>query len=63
MKHDENPVAYAVKNGVVHFQIWYEKDMAERVASEQQKRHDLSGSIAAFHVVPLYEKSVGEAYV
>ena len=63
MNYDENPVAYAVKNGVVHFQIWYEKDMAERVASEQQKRHDLSGSIAAFHVVPLYEKSVGEADV
>lgn len=52
---DATPVAYEVRNGLVGFQIWYEKDMADRVAAEQQKRHDLSGSLAAFHVVPLFE--------
>ena len=60
MEQENKPVAWAVKNGVCHFQIWYEKDMADRVAAEQQKRHDLSGSLAAFHVVQLYEHNTEE---
>ena len=55
MENKNKPVAYEVRNGLVSFQIWSEKEMADRVAAEQQKRHDLSGSLAAFHVVPLYE--------
>ena len=56
MSIEENKaVAWLVRNGVVDFQLWNDKEMAYRVAAEQQKKHDLSGSLAAFHVVPLYE--------
>lgn len=48
------PVAWMVMNGVVNYQLIGSKSAANALAIEMQKRHDLSGSIAAFHVHPLY---------
>ena len=48
------PVAYQVRNGLVDVAIYQQLIDAENYANDQQKRHDLSGSLAHFCVVPLY---------
>ena len=51
---DQEPVAWCVMNGVSRYQLLKTKVVADALAAEMQKRHDLSGSIAAFHVKPAY---------
>ena len=48
------PVAWFVMNGVSKYQICGAKAPADALCYEMQMRHDLSGSLAAFHVLPLY---------
>ena len=48
------PVAWMVKNGFVCSMIYRSKKDADNYAADQQKRHDLSGSLASFCVIPLY---------
>ena len=50
----QEPVAYYVMNGAALFQLFRSKSQADALAYDLQKRHDLSGSLAHFHVVPLY---------
>lgn len=52
-KTDE-PVAWVVMNGLSKYQVCGAKAPADALCAEMQKRHDLSGSLAAFHVQPLY---------
>lgn len=51
---DAEPVAWMVKNGFVCSMIYRSKKDADNYAADQQKRHDLSGSLASFCVIPLY---------
>ena len=51
---EQEPVAYYVMNGSALFQLFRSKSQADALAYDLQKRHDLSGSPAHFHVVPLY---------
>ena len=51
---EPEPVAYQVRNGWVNIALYERQIDAENYAKDQQKRHDLSGSIAHFCVVPLY---------
>lgn len=51
---EQEPVAYYVMNGSALFQLFRSKSQADALAYDLQKRHDLSGSLAHFHVVPLY---------
>ena len=51
---EQEPVAYYVMNGAALFQLFRSKSQADALAYDLQKRHDLSGSPAHFHVVPLY---------
>lgn len=53
---EQEPVAYYVMNGVALFQLFRSKSQADALAYDLQKRHDLSGSPAHFHVVPLYTR-------
>lgn len=48
------PVAWEVRNGVVTHDFYKTAEDAEEVARDMQKSHDLSGSIAAFNVRPVY---------
>ena len=48
------PVAWVVMNGLSKYQVCGAKAPADALCAEMQKRHDLSGSLAAFHVQPLY---------
>lgn len=50
----DEPVAWVVMNGLSKYQVCGAKAPANALCSEMQKRHDLSGSLAAFHVQPLY---------
>ena len=52
----QEPVAYYVMNGAALFQLFRSKSQADALAYDLQKRHDLSGSLAHFHVVPLYTR-------
>lgn len=51
---ESEPVAWMVKNGFVCSMIYRSKKDADNYAADQQKRHDLSGSLASFCVIPLY---------
>ena len=51
---EQEPVAYYVMNGAALFQLFRSKSQADALAYDLQKRHDVSGSPAHFHVVPLY---------
>ena len=51
---EPEPVAYQVRNGWVNVAIYQRQIDADNYAKDQQKRHDLSGSLAHFCVVPLY---------
>ena len=51
---EQEPVAYYVMNGAALFQLFRSKSQADALANDLQKRHDLSGSLAHFHVVPLH---------
>ena len=53
---EQEPVAYYVMNGAALFQLFKSKSQADALAYDLQKRHDLSGSLAHFHVVPLYTR-------
>jgi hypothetical protein len=53
---EQEPVAYYVMNGAALFQLFRSKSQAEALVYDLQKRHDLSGSPAHFHVVPLYTR-------
>lgn len=50
----EEPVAWAVYNGWSRICFYMTEDAARDHAQKAQKNHDLSGSLAAFRVVPLY---------
>ena len=51
---EQEPVAYYVMNGAALFQLFRSKSQADALAYDLQTRHDVSGSPAHFHVVPLY---------
>jgi hypothetical protein len=51
---EQEPVAWMVMNGVCNYQLCWSKKQADALCAEMQKQHDLSGSLAAFHVAPLY---------
>ena len=51
---EPEPVVYQVRNGWVNIALYERQIDAENYAKDQQKRHDLSGSLAHFCVVPLY---------
>lgn len=53
---EQEPVAYYVMNGAALFQLFRSKSQADALAYDLQKRHDVSGSPAHFHVVPLYTR-------
>ncbi|WP_261533330.1 hypothetical protein, partial [Burkholderia multivorans] len=48
------PVAWAVYNGWSRICFYMTEEDARDHAQKAQKNHDLSGSLAAFRVVPLY---------
>jgi hypothetical protein len=50
---EAEPVAWMVMNGVCSYQLCGSEKSAIHLRDEMQKRHDLSGSLAAFHVRPL----------
>ncbi len=50
----QEPVAWQILNGVCHAGIRSTEDLAKEAAAGMQKTHDLAGSLAAFHVRPLY---------
>lgn len=50
----QEPVAWQILNGVCHAGIRSTEDLAKEAAAGMQKTHDLGGSLAAFHVRPLY---------
>ncbi|CAJ2836655.1 hypothetical protein [Burkholderia pseudomallei] len=50
----DEPVAWAVYNGWSRICFYMTEDAARDHAQKAQKNHDLSGSLAAFRVVPLY---------
>ena len=51
---EPEPVAWQVRNGWASVAIYQRQIDADNYAADQQKRHDLSGSLASFCVVPLY---------
>ena len=51
---EAQPVAWAVYNGWSRICFYMTEDDARDHAQKAQKNHDLSGSLAAFRVVPLY---------
>lgn len=51
---ENEPVRYALYNGVVLDSTFASRERAEEFARTCQRHHDLSGSIASFHVKPLY---------
>lgn len=51
---EPEPVAFQVRNGWASVAIYQRQIDAENYAKDQQKRHDLSGSLTSFRVVPLY---------
>ncbi|HEF4749713.1 TPA: hypothetical protein SAO13_003717 [Burkholderia multivorans] len=53
-KSNEMPVAWAVYNGWSRICFYMTEEDARDHAQKAQKNHDLSGSLAAFRVVPLY---------
>ncbi|MDR8873591.1 hypothetical protein [Burkholderia multivorans] len=50
----DEPVAWAVYNGWSRICFYMTEEDARDHAQKAQKNHDLSGSLAAFRVVPLY---------
>lgn len=54
MSDEQNPVAWMVRDGVVDYQLVKRKEQADHLVAELQKRHDLSGALAAFNAVALY---------
>ncbi|MEM5424716.1 hypothetical protein [Paraburkholderia ferrariae] len=57
------PVAWAVYNGVARIAFYMSEEGATDHAKAAQRSHDLSGSLAAFHVKPLYAAPVAPAAV
>lgn len=51
---EQKPVAWMIMNGDWDYQLMWSKQHADALSAELQERHDLSGSLAAFHVMPLY---------
>lgn len=56
------PVAWQILNGVCHAGIRSSEALAKEAAAGMQKTHDLGGSLAAFHVRPLYAAPVAQQY-
>lgn len=54
----QEPVAWAVKNGLVLDCVKHSEKRALASAAEPQKRHDLSGSLAAYRVEALFARPV-----
>ena len=50
----QEPVVWQILNGVCHAGIRSSEYLAKEAAVIMQKTHDLDGSLAAFHVRPLY---------
>lgn len=50
----QEPVAWMVYQGVSPYQLCGSEKHAKAVAAQNQKDHDLSGSLASFRVKPLY---------
>ena len=55
-KDEPKPVAWNVRNGLVGIAVFRYQEVAEAFATQKQKEHDLTGSLAAFKVEPLYTK-------
>lgn len=53
---EAEPVAWAVLNGVCIYSTYSKELIAKTIAAEQQRSHDLSGSLAAFSHCPLIIK-------
>ena len=51
---EQEPVVWQVLNGVCHAGVRSTESLAKDAAAGMQKTHDLGGSLAAFHVRPLY---------
>jgi hypothetical protein len=58
MNNEQKPVAWMVRDGVVDYQLVKRKEQADHLVAELQKRHDLSGALAAFNAVALYAHPV-----
>ena len=50
----QEPVLWQILNGVCHAGVRSTENLAKEAAAGMQKTHDLAGSLAAFHVRPLY---------
>ena len=50
----QKPVLWQILNGVRHADVRSTENLAKEAAAGMQKAHDLGGSLAAFHVRPLY---------
>lgn len=50
----QEPVLWQILNGVCHAGVRSTENLAREAAAGMQKAHDLGGSLAAFHVRPLY---------
>ena len=50
----QEPVLWQILNGVCHAGVRSTENLAKEAAAGMQKTHDLGGSLAAFHVRPLY---------
>ena len=57
-REGQDPVAWAVKNGWVIEAVKYSEKSARAAAEKLQKSHDLSGSLAAYRVEPLFARPV-----
>jgi hypothetical protein len=49
---EQEPLGWMVMNGVCDYQLLESKEQADALAAEMQKRYNLSGSLASFHVQP-----------
>ncbi len=50
----QEPVLWQILNGVCHAGVRSTENLAKEAAAGMQKTHDLGGSLAAFHIRPLY---------
>ena len=62
-KTEPRPVAWMVRNGWVEYQLVGNKKHADAIAADMQKRHDLSGSLAAFRVFPLFYDGKANSHI
>lgn len=61
MLNEERCVGWVVMNGMCVIDFAHDGAKAERVAREMQRKHDLSGSMAAFHAEPVFVGTAASA--